>query len=83
MGCCLWCGKEEENMVDLRSRIVCSRLECCLEQDCDSGSRMTYMNRGLIGWEVLREGLAIGMDAGTHIRAFRHAFRKMNFSLIR
>ena len=56
-------GEEEKNDVDLRSCTVCSRLESCLEQDCDSGSRMTYMNKGLIGWEVFGEGLA---DAGTH-----------------
>ena len=58
----------KENDVPLRSNVVCSRLESCLEQDCDSGSQMTYMDRGLIGWEVFGEGLAIGLDAGTHSR---------------
>ena len=71
--CCLGCVVEEEDDVDLRDRTS------CLEQDCDSGSRMTCMDRGLIGWEVLREGLAIGMD---FMQEHIYAFPKMNSSLI-
>ena len=56
VGCCLGCVEDVENDVDLRDRTS------CLEQDCDSGSRMTCMDRGLIGREIFREGLAIGMD---------------------
>ena len=71
--CCLGCVEEEENDVDLRDRTS------CLEQDCDSGSRMTCIDRGLIGWEVLREGLAIGMD---FMQEHIYAFPKINPFLI-